>query len=199
MTTTAQALKAWEANEENGPLSEAVHIKLYCQMPPITKMDNSLAQLANCERLALSTNSIDKIMPLTGMSKIKILSLARNQIKKIEKLEDVAGTLEELWLSYNAISTLDGVSALTNLTTLYLSNNIIKSWSELEKLQSLENLKDVLFFGNPIYDDLTKEQCRIEVLKKLPNLTKIDGDMVKPAEREQAQDELNAGTARTNE
>ena len=199
MTTSAQALKAWEANEENGPLSEAVHIKLYCQMPPITKMDNSLAQLANCERLALSTNSIDKIMPLTGMSKIKILSLARNQIKKIEKLEDVAGTLEELWLSYNAISTLDGVSALTNLTTLYLSNNIIKSWSELEKLQSLENLKDVLFFGNPIYDDLTKEQCRIEVLKKLPNLTKIDGDMVKPAEREQAQDELNAGTARTNE
>ena len=50
----------------------------------------------------------------------------------------------------------------------------------------LANLKDVLFVGNPIYDDLTKEQARIEVLKRLPQVSKIDGDMVKPAERELA-------------
>lgn len=47
--------------------------------------------------------------------------------------------------------------------------------------------------GNPIYDEVTgqnpadiKEKQRIEVLKRLPNLTKLDGDMVKPAEREAA-------------
>lgn len=50
----------------------------------------------------------------------------------------------------------------------------------------LANLKDVLFFGNPIYDEFPKDQCRIEVLKRLPQVTKIDGDMVKPAERELA-------------
>ena len=43
---------------------------------------------------------------------------------KIEKLDDVAGTLEELWVSYNQISTLDGLSGLSNLTTLYISNNV---------------------------------------------------------------------------
>lgn len=32
----------------------------------------------------------------------------------------------------------------------------------------------------------TREAARIEVLKRLPNILKIDGDMVKPAEREQA-------------
>ena len=53
---------------------------------------------------------------------------------QIEKLDDVAETLEELWASYNMITTLDGASTLTNLTTLYLSNNNIKSWSELDKL-----------------------------------------------------------------
>jgi hypothetical protein len=39
-----------------------------------------------------------------------------------------------------------------------------------------------------MYDDFggNKDACRIEVLKRLPNLTKIDGDMVKPAERELA-------------
>lgn len=40
--------------------------------------------------------------------------------------------------------------------------------------------------GNPIYDEFSKEQARIEVLKKLPNVVKIDGDMVKPSERELA-------------
>jgi dynein light chain 1 len=47
-------------------------------------------------------------------------------------------------------------------------------------------LRDVLFVGNPIYDEMPKEQARIEVLKRLPQVAKIDGDMVKPAEREAA-------------
>jgi dynein light chain 1 len=105
---------------------------------------------------------------------------------KIEKLEEVSATLEELWISYNQISSLDGISMCTNLTTLYISNNAIKSWSELDKLAGLTNLRDVLFVGNPIYDDMPKEQARIEVLKRLPQVAKIDGDMVKPTERELA-------------
>ena len=53
---------------------------------------------------------------------------------QIEKLEDVSSTLEELWLSYNQITSLDGLSGLSQLTTLYLSNNLIKAWNELDKL-----------------------------------------------------------------
>jgi len=147
-------------------------------------MDASLNTLKNCERLALSTNTIDRMIPLTGLPKLKILSLGRNAIKKIEHLDANAASLEELWISYNQISTLDGLSSCTNLTTLYISNNQIKLWTELDKLASLPNLRDVLFAGNPIYDDLPKEQARIEVLKRLPNVVKIDGDMVKPMERE---------------
>lgn len=78
------------------------------------------------------------------MTKLKILSLGRNLIKKIEKLEDVAGSLEELWISYNQISSLDGLQACTNLTTLYISNNIIKSWSELDKLVSFKQTTHAL-------------------------------------------------------
>lgn len=79
---------------------------------------------------------IDRMVSLTGMFELEILSLGRNNIKKIEKLEDVAGTLKQLWISYNQISSLDGLACLTNLTTLYCSNNLIKSYSELEKLVS---------------------------------------------------------------
>lgn len=56
--------------------------------------------------LALSTNNIEKISSLSGMESLRILSLGRNLIKKIENLDAVADTLEELWVSYNQIVSL---------------------------------------------------------------------------------------------
>jgi dynein light chain 1, axonemal len=161
-------------------------------MPPIAKLDNSLNTLKNCEHLSLSTNSVDRLIPLAGMKRLRVLSLGRNVLKRIEKLEDVAETLEEVWLSYNQITSLDGLSNLSNLTTLYISNNNIKSWAELDKLQGLAHLRDVLFTGNPIYGEMSKEEARIEVLRHLPQVAKIDGDMVKPSEREVASGEVAA-------
>lgn len=84
---------------------------------------------------------IERMVPLTGMDELKILSIGRNNVKKIEKLEDVAGTLEQLWISYNQIASLDGLACLTNLTTLYCSNNAIKSFAELDKLKANEQLR----------------------------------------------------------
>lgn len=100
-------------------------------------MDASLNNLKNCERLSLSTNCIDRIAGISGsMEKLRILSLGRNNIKKIEKLDEIAGSLEQLWISYNNISTLDGLACLENLTTLYCARNIIKSFAELDKIVS---------------------------------------------------------------
>lgn len=53
------------------------------------------------------------------------LSLARNNIKKISGLEEVAGTLRELWLSYNQIEKLDGLSVCTVLNTLFIGSMTI--------------------------------------------------------------------------
>ncbi|KAL0585353.1 hypothetical protein ABG067_004885 [Albugo candida] len=183
MTTCAQAIKNWEA-KNSAVAEDAIAIKLYCQLPPINKLDTSLNALKNCEHLSLSTNCIDRFIPLSGMKKLRILSLGRNQIKKIEKLDDFAETLEELWLSYNLIATLDGLSGLTHLTTLYVSNNQIKNWEELDKLAALPKLRDVLFTGNPIYENLSKEEQRLNVLTRIPQVAKIDGDMVKQNERD---------------
>ena len=40
------------------------------------------------------------------MDSLRSLSLGRNQIKKLENLEAVAPTLEELWVSYNLLERL---------------------------------------------------------------------------------------------
>ena len=164
-------------------------------------------------QLSLSTNQIDKIAPLPGCSyvfvfiwihfililfcliiillileNLKILSLARNNIKKIEKLEDIAETLEELWLSYNNIEKLAGLENCTNLKVLYLGNNKINSFDEIERIAHLSSLKDILLVGNPIFLNASSEQqYRYDVIRRLPNLSnwKLDGEMV-------TKDEINA-------
>jgi dynein light chain 1 len=49
-TKIVDALKQWEAKQESGEKAvDAAVIKLYCQNPPITKLDHTLNTLKNCE------------------------------------------------------------------------------------------------------------------------------------------------------
>ena len=50
----------------------------------------------------------------------------------------------------------------------------------------LPNLRDVLFVGNPMYEGLSKEEAKIEVLRRLPNVKKIDGELVTPGDIDKA-------------
>lgn len=70
------------------------------------------------------------------------------------------------------------MSALKNLKILYLSNNIIKDWSEFSRLQELEALEDLVVVGNPIGDGLDEPTWRAECIKRLPNIKKLDGEPV---------------------
>lgn len=109
---------------------------------------------------------------------MQILSLARNQIKRINGFEEIGATLKELWLSYNSIERLDGLQPCTALTTLFISNNKIKIWEEVSKLALLPELKNILLWGNPVYGEHTKESIKPHVVKRVPQVTVIDGSMV---------------------
>merc|ERR1719235_1806146 len=85
----------------------------------IVKMDNALSTLKKCKHLRMSSNAIQKIEGLAGMDALQILSLGRNAIKKIEGLNEVADTLEQLWISYNQLGTFSGIEKLVNLQVLY--------------------------------------------------------------------------------
>lgn len=93
--------------------------------------------------------------------------------------EVVAETLEELWLSYNLIEKLKGIHVLKKLRVLYMSNNLVKEWSEFNRLQELTQLEDLLFIGNPICENLGEDvSWRSECIKRLPFLKKLDGETV---------------------
>ena len=128
------------------------------------------------------------MIALPKLKNLRILSLARNNIKRIMALEDVGQTLEELWLSYNQIEKLDGLQPCIKLTTLYISNNKIKSWDEVSKLSQLPEIKSVLFVGNPIYGDRSKDDNAPLIVKRVPQIESIDGKMVSATTRKIAEE-----------
>lgn len=110
----------YQEAKHNCVATETEKVLLYGQLPPIVKMDNTLGTLKAAKHLALSSNCIEKITGLKGLDVLEVLSLGRNCIKKLEGLDDVATTLQQLWISYNLIDKLNGVEKLTNLTVLYM-------------------------------------------------------------------------------
>ncbi|GFR04014.1 dynein light chain 1, axonemal [Trichonephila clavata] len=166
-------LKKWaEKTGENA--SEATVIKLNGWIPSIDKLDASLATLTNCEKLSLSTNMIDKLTNLNTLSKVKILSVGRNNLKSLNGIEGISETLEELWASYNNIDKLKAASSLKNLRVLYLSNNNLKDANELKHLAELPKLEDLVLKGCPI-ESILGENYRSKVAEIIPQLKKLDG------------------------
>jgi len=70
--------------------------------------------------------------------------MARNNIKKFEKLDDIGSHIEQLWFSYNQIDKLGGLEQCLKLKVLFLSNNKIENFDELEKLVCNHNLNSNL-------------------------------------------------------
>lgn len=66
----------------------------------------------------------------------------------------------------------------------------MKAWDELSKLTQLPELSNVLLVGNPLYEGLTKKQAAPQVIKYLPGLKTLDGEMVMAGSME---DEVLAG------
>lgn len=63
-------------------------------------------------------------------------------------------------------------------------------WKEFERLKELPNLRDLLLVNTPLYiangADTDDAAWRLEVLKRLPNLKKLDGKDVTDDELEAA-------------
>jgi cilla- and flagella-associated protein len=83
--------------------------------------------------------------------------------------------LEVLSLSVNNISTLKDVQNCYNLKELYLRKNSISDIFEVRYLQPLKRLRTLWLGENPIADI---PGYRHFVIKCLPQIEKLDNDMV---------------------
>lgn len=117
-----------------------------------------------------------------------------------EGLRPVAGTLRELLISSNGLTSLAGVAVLTELelldvsanriesladshldklarlTELWCTSNKLTSFQEVEReLGAVPQLVSVMLEANPLARDV---QYRNKLLAALPRLTEIDGNEV---------------------
>lgn len=175
-TSIKKALQLWQQDNPEFDLGSAIDVQLQFRWPPIEKMDDNLSALVKCEKLSLSTNMIKRVVGLSQLKNLKILSLGRNQIRYIDGIESVAETLEQLWISYNMISKLGGIGAMKKLKVMYIGNNLISDWNELDELSKLKNtLEKLVLGGNPLANSMHNADYRKEMKKKLPFLQFLDG------------------------
>jgi dynein light chain 1 len=172
--TANQALADWTKAHPDQRLEEVEEISLQFQAPPIKTMTERLAQLANCKKLSISTNNIEEIGFLPP--RVEILAIGRNMLKRLDKIDRAAATLQQLWMSYNNVKSFAPLVACKRLRVLYAAYNNIDKLSEIERLGQLPNLEDIVLIGNPIMLDLTKKGTyRQEMLKRLKKLQVLDG------------------------
>lgn len=83
-----------------------------------------------------------------------------------------------------------GADKLPRLRVLLASNNRITAWAEVERLAGLAGLTELLLAGNPLATEYRDRgaaaEWRVEVLRRLPRLAKLDGVPVEAGEREAA-------------
>lgn len=81
-------------------------------------------------------------------------------------------TRSQLWcpLVFFSVSTANpsqfaqaGVEKLVNLRVLWMSNNKVKDWAELDRLAASAHLEDLLLLGNPLNPAPGSPEYRMEV------------------------------------
>jgi len=128
--------------------------------------------LKSLKNALFKENNINKMDYFDGLPNLQYLDLTSNKIRNVEKSNiKLLPNLKFLILDNNYIKNANPFKKISTLQYLSFDNNKIAEISFIEKLSSLELLREVNFNNNPFI----KIYCyRLQVLKRLPNLIKID-------------------------
>jgi protein phosphatase 1 regulatory subunit 7 len=165
---------------------------------------DELSGLVNLEELWLGKNKIEMIQGLEKLTKLRRLDVQSNRLTTVENLSSQCDTLEELYLSHNAITT-EGASIasglaqkfvnlsvldlcrnrlatcqpfahLMTLEELWLSGNEIASFDDVQPLATVP-LETIYLEYNPLQDD---PLYRKKLAQTIPSLKQIDANMIVP-------------------
>ena len=113
---------------------------------------------------------LSKIPTISDLSEVTKLNIYGEDLEDISFITSMP-KLEYFSLSCNNISSLSPLSNCIYLREIYLRNNNISSFEELNHLRHLFNLRVLWLDGNPICDD---NFYRKKVLNILPQVTSLD-------------------------
>ncbi|OHT01219.1 hypothetical protein TRFO_32064 [Tritrichomonas foetus] len=127
------------------------------------------------------TESLVKKRTKLSPSEVKNLDLWGYQLADVSLIEKMP-KLEIASLSLNKITTLKSFKGCTQLRNLFLRDNSISDFDELNHLVNLPSLHTLWLSGNPISED---PSYRERVMQILPKLAKLDEDEITDIERMQ--------------
>lgn len=144
----------------------------------------ALADFVHLVHLNVADNAIASVDGVDAFAQLEVLSLARNQLKRIGTPLFSLRSLRRLDLSGNVIAHIpQGFAALEHLEVLNLAGNSLGVLNEVEPLSKLANLYECSFAANPF--------CKLPTYKafvicKLPSLEKLDDAVVTESVREKS-------------
>jgi len=113
---------------------------------------------------------------------IKSINFWGNDIEEVSILRQMQN-LEVISLSVNKIKSLRDFGYLKNLRELYLRKNLISDINEIKFLANCSNLRVLWINENPI---ALNKNYRLFVISCLPQLTKLDDNVITQEEKMQA-------------
>jgi len=127
-------------------------------------LDHSIRLAPRLETLILDYNSINNLDNLTGLPRLRRLSLSHNKITLNQELHTVLGQITRIDLSHNKISSLAHFNKLYSLQDLDLSHNKVKSLEECYHLCSLPCLEKLQLSHNKVVQQV---DYRLKILEAI--------------------------------
>ncbi|XP_027348213.1 protein phosphatase 1 regulatory subunit SDS22-like [Abrus precatorius] len=140
--------------------------------------------------LNLSKNNIFIIEGLRKLTRLRVLDLSYNRIRRIGHGLASCYSLKELYLAGNKISEVEGLHRLLKLSILDIRFNEISSAKCLGQLVANYNsLQAISLDGNPTHNSVEDEQLKKYLKVILPHLVYYNGHPIKVNTLKDAADE----------
>jgi len=127
-------------------------------------LDRSVRLAPSLETLTLNNNLIAKIDNLTGLPRLRRLSLSQNKISLDQDLNTVMGQVTHMDLSHNKIDSLSPFKKLYSLQELDVKHNKIKELEDVADVCSLPCLENLDLSENKINQQV---DYRLKILEAM--------------------------------
>jgi hypothetical protein len=166
-----------------------------CAMPwsQIEKLKKSFP---NLQELHLGKNNLRTIDAtgefVIGFDQLTTLNISDNafenwsEITKLGKLPK----LQRLFLNNNKITSIsvhESAQLFLSLNSLSMSDNLIADWHSIDQLNHVPSLQELRFQANPVVNASHVLPPRLLTVARVKNLTIVNGSVVRPKEREDAE------------
>ena len=153
-------------------------LKLFAWSNNNPKSAGSLSATSPTNRSAAAVSS----SKVSSSLKPKVIKLNFRDICVIDEVSPIYHEIQELALNHNCLVSLDGIEQFTNLRSLQVNFNKIRSPGELAKIRNPHLIRELSFKGNPNLEFQSQDQLTEWAISVFPNVALLNGKQIQEEE-----------------